>query len=341
MKDSNSDALNVKFVGAYNKGKNLCQEDADKLKAQLTQEPSILEARCCLLGFHSNTQSASSTRLWVRHAKWLISGFAGETFTRLILRPPSNISKQQTEALFRVWTTACGRSARNANVFGNAASFFRWFSDDMAEPYYKKAKRLEPNNYLWAKALVHLYVRRARLELNEDRKRALLLAFKDGDAFVQRFHNEPHHMVQTYEVLESLSKLALDFGRLKRASRYIESITQLTDDFAGQAKNVSTLLRGRLALKRGDLSKAKNYLLRAGKLGFSRDLTLARELSERGEIRAVEKYLELCSTRPDISEMDSVRLKEWRKQLKQGQQPDLRFTKNRSQDKAMERYERD
>lgn len=119
MKDSDSDALNTKFVGAYNKGKRLSQEDTDKLEAQLTQDPSNLEARCCLLGFHANTQSASSTRLWVRHAKWPISGFASETFSRMILRPPSNISKQQAEALFREWTTACGRSARNANVFGN------------------------------------------------------------------------------------------------------------------------------------------------------------------------------------------------------------------------------
>jgi hypothetical protein len=69
----------------------------------------------------------------------------------------------------------------------------------------------------------------------------------------------------------------------------------------GGAIHHGNLVLGRVALRRGDIDSAKEYLIKAGKTpgsgslsSFGPNMALAKELLEIGEKEAVVNYLELC-----------------------------------------------
>jgi hypothetical protein len=95
----------------------------------------------------------------------------------------------------------------------------------------------------------------------------------------------------------------------------------------GNAVHHGNLILGRLALKSGDIEKAKEYLIAAGSTrgspqlkSFGPNMALARELLEKGEAQVVLQYLELCSR---YWKNDRGRVKEWSDEIKAGQSPDF------------------
>jgi hypothetical protein len=97
----------------------------------------------------------------------------------------------------------------------------------------------------------------------------------------------------------------------------------------GNAIHYANLVLGRTALRRGDTRVATRYLFRAGgtpgspQLGdYGPDLTLARELLERGEAPTVLRYLSLCS-RFWRNEKRNCVLTEWSGEIGQGLVPDF------------------
>lgn len=95
----------------------------------------------------------------------------------------------------------------------------------------------------------------------------------------------------------------------------------------GNAIHDANILLGRVALRRGDIKKAKMHLIRAGKTPgspqldtFGPSMALARELLERGEQGIVLEYLDLCRA---FWEMDRGRLAKWKAEIQHGRVPDF------------------
>jgi len=70
----------------------------------------------------------------------------------------------------------------------------------------------------------------------------------------------------------------------------------------GNATHAANIVLGRIALKTGETDEAKKFLLAAGKTPgsaqlntFGPDMTLAKDLLEKGERDVVIEYLALCS----------------------------------------------
>lgn len=95
----------------------------------------------------------------------------------------------------------------------------------------------------------------------------------------------------------------------------------------GNAIHKGNLVLGRVALRAGDTEGAKKFLLEAGKTpgsphlnSFGPNMTLAKELLEKGESAAVLEYFQLCST---FWEMGREKLREWSGLVKKGVVPDF------------------
>jgi len=95
----------------------------------------------------------------------------------------------------------------------------------------------------------------------------------------------------------------------------------------GNAIHHGNLILGRLALRRGELDKAKQHLLAAGRTpgspqldSFGPNMTLALELIEKGERQAVLEYFELCAR---FWKLDRGQLKAWAATVKGGGTPDF------------------
>lgn len=108
----------------------------------------------------------------------------------------------------------------------------------------------------------------------------------------------------------------------------------------GDIVHKANIFLGRMALQKGKTNEAKHYLLQAGKtpgspvLGsFGPDMTLAKELLEKGERKAVIEYLELCAK---FWKSGKGRLTWWKSTLEAGGIPD--FNAPETVAKPPERY---
>lgn len=95
----------------------------------------------------------------------------------------------------------------------------------------------------------------------------------------------------------------------------------------GNAIHKANLALGRLALREDDIAASKEYLKRAGETtgspqldSFGPNMTLAKELFERGERQALIEYFELCDRFWDL---DFGKLRKWSNEVKAGIEPDF------------------
>jgi len=87
------------------------------------------------------------------------------------------------------------------------------------------------------------------------------------------------------------------------------------------------LVLGRIALRRGQIEEAKRRLLEAGESpgspqmdSFGPNMSLAKDLLEKGERDTVLKYFGLCRK---FWKMDYGQLKHWSNQVNAGEIPDF------------------
>lgn len=94
----------------------------------------------------------------------------------------------------------------------------------------------------------------------------------------------------------------------------------------------SNLVLGHIAIKEGQIEKAKEHLLKAADVtgspvlgSFGPSMTLAKELLERGEKDTVLKYLDLCS-KFWLPKSEAGKLGKWKAEIQKGEIPDFRFS---------------
>ena len=116
----------------------------------------------------------------------------------------------------------------------------------------------------------------------------------------------------------------------KLAHEYLTIAASKSADWNyGNAIHHANLLLGRISLKKGDVVKAKYYLLEAGKTpgspqlnSFGPNMTLAKELLELGEKEIVLTYLEGCEKFWDKSFADQ-KIQAWKSAINKGEIPDF------------------
>ena len=138
---------------------------------------------------------------------------------------------------------------------------------------------------------------------------------------------------ERFYLLTDLAKAAVEAGDVQKAREYA---TELLDRAArrknnwhyGNAVHDGNVVLGRVALRSGDLEKAKEHLLTAGRTpgspqlnSFGPNMTLAKELLQQGEKEAVIEYFRLCA---NFWEMGSDPLEDWTSAVEAGDIPDFR-----------------
>jgi hypothetical protein len=132
-----------------------------------------------------------------------------------------------------------------------------------------------------------------------------------------------------------LASAALDAGEKNRAVAIANQLIALVPKLREHQANTSIadsiwhhthLILGRAALRQGDLAGAKSNLLEAGRVNggtllssFGPNMTLAKELLERGEKKVVLEYFELC--RKFWKSSDAMN--SWIEAVKRGQIPNF------------------
>ena len=121
-------------------------------------------------------------------------------------------------------------------------------------------------------------------------------------------------------------------GNAEDAKKFAQELMTLLPKFSGDwnygnAVQDANLVMGRIAVKDGRIAEAKQYLLAAGNSpgspqmnSFGPNVSLAKDLLEKGERDVVIQYLGLCRK---FWKMHEGRLDQWIQEIKDGKVPDF------------------
>jgi hypothetical protein len=309
-------------------GMKLSVEDAQQLEETLKHNPDDLSIRAKLLGYYSSRHLRSE---WIdgiaeREVLWLIeqhpeARLAGLPYAQFDAN--SNPSAYQEGAA--LWKQQVSVHTNEAPVLRNAGNYFLLYDRVLAEDLLKKGAAIEPQNPEWPNALGHLYLLRVRRKTPEEAKRAVTAAL---DQYERAYALTP----EAYKsfLLDGLAKTAFEVGETNKARMYAEKMLQEAqsqkDWNRGNDIFFGNMVLGRLALKAGDIEQAKHYLIEAGKTpgspqldSFGPNMTLAKELLEKGQTEVVLQYFDLCGKFWRYQ----PRLSDWTVAVKQGAIPDF------------------
>jgi len=135
-----------------------------------------------------------------------------------------------------------------------------------------------------------------------------------------------------FYALDAAAKESFNAGQIQDAENYANELLKMAPDFMsnwnyGNAIQDGNLVLGRISVRNGQIEEAKAYLLKAGNSSgspqmdsFGPNMSLAKDLLEKGERDAVLEYFELCRK---FWNMDYGKLDEWSKEVKAGEIPDF------------------
>ena len=138
---------------------------------------------------------------------------------------------------------------------------------------------------------------------------------------------------ERFYALNDAAKESLVAGKVEDARKYAQELLAMLPRFKGNwnygnAVQDSNLVLGRIAVREGRIDDAKRYLIESGKTpgspqldSFGPNMSLAKDLLEKGEKDVVLEYFELCRT---FWKMGKEDLDQWTSDVKVGKIPDFR-----------------
>ena len=202
----------------------------------------------------------------------------------------------------------------------------------LAESLLKRSQELDPGKPI-SGDLARIYELRGMVATSEAEKKALASArYEQLEKSTSGMSaDDPANSAP----LLALARASLDAGDLDRAQTLAKSLLALVPKvkadprFSGSVDGLvhhSHLILGRVALRKGDIDAAKANLLDASRVGgggtlssFGPNMTLAKELLEKGETETVLQYFELCRKFWTFSN----RMDPWIEAIRKGQIPNF------------------
>ena len=216
----------------------------------------------------------------------------------------------------------------NVTVLGHAARFL-WFDEQETRiELLERARSLDPSNAEWPRRLGFEHEANIFRGSVATRKET---AEKTLELYENAFELSDESDRET--LLEDLAKVAFEAGQHDKARQYAESLLQGAGDGMswnyGNRVHHGNLVLGRIALAEGSVKAAKFRLVAAanapGSPGLKTsgpNMTLAKELLERGERDIVLEYFRLCS-KFWASEDAQDQLEKWAVLVNGGRVPDF------------------
>ena len=135
-----------------------------------------------------------------------------------------------------------------------------------------------------------------------------------------------------FYALNGAAKEAFNQGKKEDARAYAEEQSRMLERYKGDwnygnAVQDINIVLGRIAVSEGKLDDAKEHLLKAGNSpgspqmnSFGPNMSLEKDLLEKGETQVVLQYFKQCAK---FWRMDYGKLNAWAKQVESGQIPDF------------------
>lgn len=227
-----------------------------------------------------------------------------------------------------LWLDQVNQHPDKPQILKNAARFVLLWDRKLARELLEKALLIDPNDPDASSALAQSYQLDSMSAKSPKEKAAFAeKALSAGEKGLQNADKEN----KFYE-LEKLAPSAFEAGDMAKAEQYATELLQMAPEFKGNwnygnAIHKGNIVLGRIALRRGDIAGAKERLLAAGETpgspqlnSFGPNMTLAKDLLEKGERDVVLAYFEACAK---FWEMGGDELRMWTAIVKGGGTPNF------------------
>jgi len=317
-------------------GRDLTEEQAKAAEEKLQSDPDNLTLRAALIRYYFRAMLASRKEdieaKREPHIFWLIehhpdSRLAGSPEARIdpIGFMGSVDSYQHGKEL---WLAQAEKHPDSARVLENAAAFVSLHERKLGRELLEKALALDPTNLQAASLLAQSYDHERMYTQSPEEKVALS---QKALSIRERALDRAQGPARFYALADAATE-ALEAGETAKAEQYAVELLQSAKEYRrgwnyGNAIHKGHIILGRIALRRDDIEGAKQHLLAAGETpgspqlnSFGPNMTLAKELLEKGERDTVAAYLESCSK---FWKMGKDQLQGWIATVKSGGIPDF------------------
>jgi len=314
----------------YLTGTELDANAVQDLEERVASNPSDIEARIKILGYYFRLRSfEDSARAAAQpHILWIICNVPESVaVAQPWVRIRRQIDPSGYEGARDAWNENLAKHPNNARILGNAAAFFRLNETELAEELLGRAQALEPENLEWTEQLGRLFSLKAitgdAAAQSEAHGKALpLLEASLATDGIPRFYQ-----------LASVAKSAFKAGDLNKARAYSTELLAIAPGFDrnwnyGNAIYTGNSILALIALDEGDMKSARAHLLAASLSpgspqlnSFGPDLTVAKEILDRGEAEAVITFLDNVS---NFWEGHVESINEWKEIIRRGGVPKFR-----------------
>jgi len=314
----------------------LSASEAEALEKSLHDHPDDLAMHEHLISYYFEAEIESQApeleQKRERHVLWLIEHHPEAEFTHspeaFIMPTEAGGSPGGHEEAKQLWLKEVDLHGENPQVLMNAAHFAMLFDGKLAEGFLERALVLNPDDTSTLTLLAKTYERQTMIARTpEERAAAARKAMEIRERSFEKIQGN-----ERFYQLSDVARTALAAGQDSKAEEYANELLQMAQDRNGDwnygnALHHGNIVLGRVALRRGDINSAKQHLTAAGKTpgspqldSFGPNMTLAKELLEKGERGAVLAYFQDCAK---FWEMGRDELKTWTSTVKAGGTPEF------------------
>jgi tetratricopeptide (TPR) repeat protein len=303
------------------------QTDVEYVEELVRKDPEYLAARIALLDFYflmpSHFASARQSRR--DHILWII---ANRPRCAILGMPFGFLSSVGDEDAYQqgrqLWLDHLQRAPNDLALLSLASHWFFQIDADLSEGFLKRGQQLD-DDPKWPKQLGFLYRLSAnqRGVIDQEKMRRAVAEYEKALSREGPDDDQRHLRLQ-------LAEACLMLGEFDKADSYAQHVEERSsagnDYFDSEFLHESRLLLGKNALGRGDVDRAKAFLVKAADV-TSKGLRvsgpymrLAKRLLEKGEKEAVLEYLRKCAT---VWTMPNHEIDQWIHTIEAGGMPDF------------------
>lgn len=316
------DYINEALAGAQ-----LTPLAVQELEQKLNAQPDVIEIRATLIGYYfsSRFDIREHSKNLTDHVLWLIKNkpeerFIGSPFGQLL----SHIEGADAYAEGkRLWLENIQNSPDNLLILEHAASYLFLEDRDLAEAYLKRCRELEPENAHWPSLLAQLYElpkvepakdqgkKKKSKKQKPGQKNSPQMDFIDPESLArakaafaerERAFSLATSPSEVFYALTDLPQNAVNCGEIEKAKLYADRLLELVDQHLGNWNYSNSIYEahtalGRIALREGDIERAKEHLLKSVSSSgspqldsFGPDMVLAQELLNAGEKEIIYEF---------------------------------------------------
>lgn len=315
---------------------HISEADAKALEDGLKKNPDDLVAREKLIVYYFQTgigtRNSELEGRREQHVFWLIenhpeSELAGSPEASIDLSGGTEGSEGYQHAK-QLWLDQTTKHSSDARVLRNASRFFSMMDRKVGKELLDKAYVLNPDDAETISLQTQWYNSEWIFAHSHDDKKA---AAQKALSFQEKLLSKANPQERFY-ALDEAAKDAFEAGESAKAEQYASELLQSaeknkSDWNYANAIHIGNIVLGRIALQNGDVAGAGQRLLAAGNVAgspqldsFGPDMTLAKELFEKGDRDTVLAYLQSCEK---FWKMGTDKLQRWIAIIKGGGTPDF------------------